>query len=189
MSIYHERLPPCSLLRNERTNKIYFVFKVDRLHGGDAHYLCCVYDPSENNQTLPLTFHYITDYRNIYKYTILNTTVKEEKDGTIYHLLNYLDYEEVLFYKDNIDFMTRYITTCFQFIKNKKIFTVSSVSRENKTVDIKRKSTWLEKLIFKPTFLTFRITWLSLLEDYMPYLPPNVDEVKYMETVKKNVFF
>jgi len=183
------RLPLAALIRNERSGVIYFVIKVDRREKNDAYYLCRIYNPALEDQTLPFEFHFIVGDDNAYKYTILNTKIETEKDGSVYHFISYMQYEEAESFKDNTDFMLRYMTACRFYKKDKHVYSISSVNKEDRTVDIKRKSTWLERFLFKPVYLTFRESWFSLLNSYIPFVSEDLDEVAYVQTVQLHRYF
>jgi hypothetical protein len=183
------RLPLAALIRNERSGIIYFVIKVDRLEDNEAYYLCHIYDPSQDDQTLPFLYHFIVGDDNAHKYTILNTRIEADKDGSLYHFISYMQYEEAEAFKDNKDFMLRYMTACRFYKNDKHMFSISSVNKEDETVDIKRKSTWLERFLFKPIYLTFRVSWSSLLNSYIPFISEDLDEVAYVQTVQTHRYF
>lgn len=184
-----QRLPLCALIRNEKTSVVYFVFKVDKLVEGAAYYLCCIYNPDCLDQTRDLSFYFIVNSNTTHKYSVLNTRVEEEKDGSLFHTLSYLDYDEVIKLENIPDFMVRFLSACPQFTKDKQRFDVSAVHRENKSVDLIRKSTWLERLLFNPDYLTFTVTWFSLLNSYIPFIPENLDEIAYMKAVNTRRYF
>lgn len=183
------RLPLAALIRNEKSSIIYLVIKVEKLEDGDAYYLCRVYNPAQIDQTLDFDYNFIIGDDDSYKYTVLNTRIEENKDGSLYHIISYMHYDEIVDLKNNNDFILRYFTACRFFKKDKQIYSICSVNKDNKTVDIKRKSTWLERLLFKPVFLIFRISWFSLLNSYIPFIPENLDELDYMKTVKTHRYF
>lgn len=183
------RLPLAALLRKENSGIIYLVIKVDRLDDGDAYYLCCVYNPTQIDQTLDFEYNFIVGDSDSHKYTVLNTRIEENRDGTLCHIISYMHPDEIVDLKNNIDFILRYLTACRFFRKGKKIYSVSAVDEDDKTVDIKRKSTWLERLIFKPVYLTFRVSWFSLLNNYIPFIPENMDELDYVKTVQTRRYF
>lgn len=183
------RLPLAALIRNERSAIIYFVIKVVRLEDNDAYYLCRIYDPAQDDQTLPFLYHYIINDDRAYKYTVLNTRIETEKDGSLQHFISYMQYDEVDSFKDNKDFMLRYMTACRFYKKDKYVYSISSVNKEDETVDIKRKSTWLERFLFKPVYLTFRVSWFSLLNSYIPFISEDLDEVAYVQTVQTHRYF
>jgi hypothetical protein len=185
------RLPVGAIIRHESTYAIYVVLKVSSFpeQERNAYDLCCIYDPREDDQTQPLTFHYITDQSKNENYTVLNGSVTVDKQGIAIYTLDTINDEHIDWMAENEELMLRYITAIQYFSKDKKEFEVLGVSDDGASVMLVRDTRWAEKVVTGASFLGFDFTWTELLEEFKPHFPDDLDEQSYIQMVSDNVFF
>lgn len=184
-----QRLPLGALIRDEKTNCIYFVIKVVKVKEEVVYFLCLIFDPSAT-ETKPLfSFHFTLGSEKAENYNVLNTRIKVNSDGTVSHSLTFMDGREADSLKGVDDFALRYFTACRFYNHRRKLFEIVSVDKQNKTLNVSRKSSFIEKLFFGPNFLVFTIAWEELIREYIPHIPKNISEELYLKSIEERCYF
>lgn len=185
----HQRLPLGSILRDESSGAIYFLIKADIVDDRIAYNLCCLFDPRQEDQSAPLTFHFLLGDEKANKYTVLNTDIATGEDGRSIHSLSLLPESEVETLYKNTDFMLRFITACKFHMRGGKQYQVMGLDPVSKVVFMSRKTSWVERVLTGAEYLGYNVTWMQLLDEYAPFIPEDLDERAYMQSLTENCYF
>ena len=184
-----QRLPLGSLLRDETSGAIYFLIKAEEVDYKIAYNLCCIFDPRQEDQSAPLTFNFLVGDEKANKYTVLNTDITSGSDGRSIHSLSLLPESEVETLYKNIDFMLRFVTACKFFSRDKKKYQILGVDHLAGIIFMARKTSLMERVFTGAEYLGYNVTWEQLLYDYIPFIPEDLDEQAYMQTLVENCYF
>lgn len=183
------RLPLGALLRNEQNSNVFLILKAKPLDITTDYSMCKIYEPSQPDQSIPFTFYRVTDSDKLDKYTVMNATPIIEGDGEYYYKLSTFDFDDVDRYSVNMDFMLRLLTACKYYEKKKKVFSLLTLDKKNKTVFLKRKATFLEKFILRTKEVVIEIDWGLLLLEYKILIPKTLVEHKFINQINDNCYF
>ena len=186
---FHQRLPLGSLLRDESSGAIYFLIKAEEVAGKLAYNFCCIFDPRQEDQSAPLTFNFLVGDEKANKFTVLNTDITTGSDGRSIHSLSLLPECEVETLYKNTDFMLRFITACKFYTRGRRHYQILGIDPGTVIVFMARKTTWVERVLTGAEYLGYNVTWLQLLDEYIPFIPEDLDEQAYMHTLAENCYF
>jgi hypothetical protein len=176
-------------MRDESSGTIYFLVKVDGFGKNLAYNLCCIFDPRQEDQSAPLTFNLLVDNEKANKFTVLNTDITAGDDGSTIHSLSLLPLKEVETLYKNTDFMLRFLTACKFFKRNKKEYQVLGLEPGTDVIYMSRKTSWIERVWTGAQYLGYNVTWMQLLDEYIPLILPDLDEQAYLQSIKENCYF
>lgn len=184
-----QRLPLGSILRDEVSGCFYFLIKAESYSDKIVYNFCCIFDPRQRDQTSPLTFNFLIDNERASKLTVINTNIATAKDGSTIHSLTYICDDNVDSLYKNAEFMLRYMTACKFFTKGKKRYKIISFDPVTKLICVSRKSSWFERVLTGADYLNYKVNWMQLLDEFIPYIPPDLNEQEYKQSIIENCYF
>jgi hypothetical protein len=176
-------------LRDESSGAIYFLIKAEDMAGKLAYNFCCIFDPRQEDQSAPLTFNFLVDDEKANKFTVLNTDITTGSDGRSIHSLSLLPESEVETLYKNADFMLRFVTACKYYTREKKQYQILGLEPGTDIIFMSRKTSWVERVLTGAEYLGYNVTWLQLLDEYIPLIPEDLDEQAYIKTLTENCYF
>lgn len=85
--------------------------------------------------------------------------------------------------------MLRYITASKFFTRAKKQYQILGVDTQADIIFMARKTSWVERVFTGAEYLGYNVTWEQLLDEYTPYIPEDLDERAYMQSLSEHCYF
>ena len=170
--MFFKRLPVGSLLRDETNNDIYLVVKLEVVQDSNiVYYLCKIYDSTNQCLDSPYTFFFILNDEEIKKFTVLNTKAVIRTDGTLFHILDTIQFPYTECLVSNDVFVLRFLSLVKNFSNSKnKVFNVAKINNKNKTVTMERKTCFVERFLSGAKVLGYEVNWIDLFNEFIPVL-------------------